>query len=543
MPASSRSTCSASGCSPRSSAASRKSGRTRGRADRPLAHPARRPRDLRIDPGRRRRPASFRSRAARRCRCCRAPCPSDLDDLTVQVALVRPGPIQGGAIHPYIERRKLLREDPGFEVPYEHPLLEPVLEETLGTIVFQEQVIEVAMALAGFSSAEAEGLRRAMSRKRSEEAIARPPRALPRRAPRAAGSRSRIARARLGADPGLLGLRLPQGPLGRLRPARLPVGLAAGPPPARVPLLAAERAADGLLPARLARPRGPAARGADAPPPTSIAATSSATSSASAAALLVRIGLGYVKGVREEEMEAWSPSARRAAPTSGSPTSPRARGPAATGWSGWPGPAPSTGSRSAAAEWASPRGALAPRGRAERRVERREGTPAPASPRAARAARRWSRSGAGSEMIADYRSTGINLGEHPMALLRDRPRARRCCAAPTSSGSTTAPRSRSPAWSSPASGPRPPRGSSSCCFEDERGTVNLIVPPRRSMSAAGRWSAPRRCCGREGRLERRDGTINVLVAELRRAAPRPRRQVPQLNQLPRQPLGKFPAAE
>src|SRR3954451_25292950 len=97
--------------------------------------------------------------------------PRDLDDVIVQVALVRPGPIQGGAIHPYIERRKALREDPEFKIPYEHPLLEPVLEETLGTIVFQEQVIEVAMALAGFSSSEAEGLRRAMSRKRSEEAI------------------------------------------------------------------------------------------------------------------------------------------------------------------------------------------------------------------------------------------------------------------------------------------------------------------------------------------------------------------------------------
>ncbi|HEX6228630.1 MAG TPA: PHP domain-containing protein, partial [Solirubrobacterales bacterium] len=53
--------------------------------------------------------------------------PANLDDLTVQVALVRPGPIQGGAIHPYIERRKLLREDPSYEVPYQHPLLEPVL--------------------------------------------------------------------------------------------------------------------------------------------------------------------------------------------------------------------------------------------------------------------------------------------------------------------------------------------------------------------------------------------------------------------------------
>jgi error-prone DNA polymerase len=97
--------------------------------------------------------------------------PENLEDLTVQVALVRPGPIQGGAIHPYIQRRQRLREDPRYEVPYDHPSLEPVLRDTLGAIVFQEQVIEVAMALAGFSSGEAEGLRRAMSRKRSEAAI------------------------------------------------------------------------------------------------------------------------------------------------------------------------------------------------------------------------------------------------------------------------------------------------------------------------------------------------------------------------------------
>ncbi len=97
--------------------------------------------------------------------------PVDIDDLTIQVALVRPGPIQGGAVHPYIERRRRLREDPGYEVPYQHPLLKPVLEETLGVIIFQEQVIEVAMNVAGFSSSEAESLRRAMSRKRSREAL------------------------------------------------------------------------------------------------------------------------------------------------------------------------------------------------------------------------------------------------------------------------------------------------------------------------------------------------------------------------------------
>lgn len=97
--------------------------------------------------------------------------PMDIDDLTIQVALVRPGPIQGGAVHPFIERRRMLREDPDYEVPYQHELLKPVLAETLGVIIFQEQVIEVAMHVAGYSSSEAESLRRAMSRKRSHEAL------------------------------------------------------------------------------------------------------------------------------------------------------------------------------------------------------------------------------------------------------------------------------------------------------------------------------------------------------------------------------------
>jgi error-prone DNA polymerase len=97
--------------------------------------------------------------------------PENLDDLTVQVALVRPGPIQGKAVHPYIEHRQKLREDPSFVPPVEHPLLAEPLRDTLGVVVFQEQVLDVAMAVAGFSVGEAEGLRRAMSRKRSEAAI------------------------------------------------------------------------------------------------------------------------------------------------------------------------------------------------------------------------------------------------------------------------------------------------------------------------------------------------------------------------------------
>jgi error-prone DNA polymerase len=99
--------------------------------------------------------------------------PTSLEDLTIQVAIVRPGPIQGGAINPYIERRRRLREDPAYEIPFEHPVLEPILRETLGTIIFQDQVMQVAEAFAGFSPGEADGLRRAMSRKRSHEMLQR----------------------------------------------------------------------------------------------------------------------------------------------------------------------------------------------------------------------------------------------------------------------------------------------------------------------------------------------------------------------------------
>ncbi len=97
--------------------------------------------------------------------------PENLDDITIQVAIVRPGPIQGGAVNPYISRLQKLREDPTFEIPYDHPSLEPCLRDTLGTIIFQDQVIEASMAFAGFSPGEAEGLRRAMSRKRSAAAL------------------------------------------------------------------------------------------------------------------------------------------------------------------------------------------------------------------------------------------------------------------------------------------------------------------------------------------------------------------------------------
>jgi error-prone DNA polymerase len=97
--------------------------------------------------------------------------PANLDDLTVQVALVRPGPIQGKAVHPYIDAREKLREDPGYVWPVDHELLREPLRSTFGVVVFQDQVLDVAMSLAGFTVGEAEGLRRAMSRKRSHDAL------------------------------------------------------------------------------------------------------------------------------------------------------------------------------------------------------------------------------------------------------------------------------------------------------------------------------------------------------------------------------------
>ncbi|HUF49063.1 MAG TPA: error-prone DNA polymerase, partial [Vicinamibacterales bacterium] len=88
--------------------------------------------------------------------------PERFYDLVVEVAIIRPGPIVGNMVHPYLRRRR--GEEP---VTYPHPLLEPVLARTLGVPLFQEQLLRMAMVVAGFSGGEAEELRRAMGFKRS----------------------------------------------------------------------------------------------------------------------------------------------------------------------------------------------------------------------------------------------------------------------------------------------------------------------------------------------------------------------------------------
>ena len=89
--------------------------------------------------------------------------PRTFYDIVIEVALIRPGPIQGNAVNPYIRRRR--GDDP---VTYLHPRLEPILKRTLGVPLFQEQLMEMAVAVAGFSPAEADELRQAMASKRSE---------------------------------------------------------------------------------------------------------------------------------------------------------------------------------------------------------------------------------------------------------------------------------------------------------------------------------------------------------------------------------------
>ena len=94
--------------------------------------------------------------------------PKNFYDLAVEVALIRPGPIQGASVHPYLRRRN--GEEP---IRYPHPLAEPILKKTLGVPVFQEQLMELARVCAGFDGGQSDRLRAAMTHKRSDEAMGR----------------------------------------------------------------------------------------------------------------------------------------------------------------------------------------------------------------------------------------------------------------------------------------------------------------------------------------------------------------------------------
>ena len=94
--------------------------------------------------------------------------PQNFYDIVVQVAIIRPGPVVGHMLHAYIDRRQGLEE-----VTYPHESLKPILERTMGVPLFQEQLLKMAMDIAGFTGGEAEELRRAMGFKRPDRKMER----------------------------------------------------------------------------------------------------------------------------------------------------------------------------------------------------------------------------------------------------------------------------------------------------------------------------------------------------------------------------------
>jgi error-prone DNA polymerase len=433
--------------------------------------------------------------------------PESLDDLTVQVALVRPGPILGGAVHPYIERRRMLREDPSYQVPYEHPSLEPVLRDTLGAIVFQDQVIEVSMEFAGFSASDAEGLRRAMSRRRSEElmrsyeqqfiegAVAR-------------GARRDVAERVYGQIVGFSGFGFPKAHSAAF-------GLLAY----QSTWLRVHYGAEFLCSLLNEQPMGfypPDAlvheaqrRGLDVLPPC----VCSSGVECSVEAGGVRIGLGYVNGVREREVRALVEEREQGGEWAsvGDLAARCGAGVETLGRLGWAGACDGLvegpeEERRRKALWmlgvAVPGVSLGDVGdQLALPLEAHEGPEL-------RALSPWER------LLADYGSTGVTLREHPLELMRPGlPEAAVSSGELERAGNGAAvlvaglvvARQR----------PATAKGVTFMLLEDELGTINLIVPPavhdRCRLAVRGEPLVIA-----EGRVEHREGVTNVVVSEVRR---------------------------
>jgi error-prone DNA polymerase len=464
------------------------------------------------------------------------------------VAIVRPGPIQGGAINPYIERRRRLREDPAYEIPYEHPALRSVLACTLGTVIFQDQVMEVAQAFAGFTAGEADGLRRAMSRKRSHEALQ--------------SHRERFlagARRHVGADPqtaqrvwemvsGFAGFGFPKAhgaafgllayqstwlrvhygpeflcallneqPMGFYAPDSL-VHEAQG---RGIPVLGLDVNASHVQ--CTVQELGPDAcvadgRGAPGAAVRETGRGGNAGLAGSAARLGVRLGLGYVKGVVAAEVaELVAERERGGAFASLGELAARAGAGRGTleqlAWSGAcdglvradGATAGSTDARRRLALWQL--GVAAPGRTAHGDTQLALPLELPEAPRL-RALSRWQR------LLADYATSGVTVGDHVLGALRPRltapmlttsaqlERMPHGCAV-TVAGLVIA-RQR----------PGTAKGTMFLLFEDEWGAINLIVP-RRVYEAHRALARAEPLLLARGRLERsEEGVLNVIVREL-----------------------------
>jgi error-prone DNA polymerase len=449
--------------------------------------------------------------------------PECLDDLTVQVALVRPGPIQGGAVHPYLERRERIRKDPSYEVPYDHPSLEPILRDTLGTIVFQEQVIQVAMALAGFSAGEAEGLRRAMSRKRSEEAI------LAYRDQFVAGARERGATAEVAERVfeqvhGFSGFGFPKAhavAFGLL--AYQSTWLRVHYAPEFLCSLLNEQPMGFYPPDALvheAQRRGIEVLAPDVNRSAVECAVETPPAGERPVPLAVRIGLGYITGLRSDDARALV-AEREAAGPYASLTDLASRsgvGREAHELLAWAGACQAIGGgddlRRREDLWQVGvargarrlvTGANSPASTGEAAgapVQLPLPLPIPAAP-SLRRLDSWER------LVADYTSTGIAIADHPMALMRPTLEQGVSSSADLdgiSDGRAVEIAGMVVARQRPATA----RGVVFMLLEDELGTINVVVPP--PVYARHRLAVRTASFARvSGKLERRAGVVNVVA--------------------------------
>ena len=441
--------------------------------------------------------------------------PDTLQDLTIQVAIVRPGPIQGGAVNPYIERRQRLRADPSYEVTYEHPSLESVLSETLGTIIFQDQVLEVAIAFAGFSTGEAEGLRRAMSRKRSDAAIEAYHKRFIAGAKRVHGVEEALAEQVFAMVQGFSGFGFPKAH-----------GAAFGLLAYQSTWLRVHYGPEFLCSLLNEQPMGfypPDAliheaqrRGIEVlPPDVNDSGAECEMEIESGRADRVRIGLGYVRSVREQEVKGLV-TAREAGGRFRSLSDLASR--AGTG-------APSL----ELLAWSGACDSLvenAPRGAARRIALWQLGVAAPGrnvpggvqlalpldlpSPPKLREVSQW------ESMLADYSTTGLTVRSHPIELLRDR--------LPTDAVNsqdleTLAHGTRVKVGGLVVARQRPgtANGIVFILLEDEFGTINLIIPSQvyEQQRLVVRTEPLMIAEGKLERLPAAGGAISVLVDRVR----------------------------
>jgi error-prone DNA polymerase len=443
--------------------------------------------------------------------------PLNLEDLTIQVAIVRPGPIQGGAINPYIERRRRLREDPEYEVPYDHPALEQPLKETLGTIIFQDQVMQVAEAFAGFTPGQADGLRRAISRKRSQEMLQRHRDDFIAGAQRHSGAEQRTAERVWEMVEGFAGFGFPKAhgaAFGLLAYQSTWLRVHYG--PEFLCALLNEQPMGFYAPDSLvhdAGHRGIEVLGLDVNA-SHVQCTVEALPDGEDPGLGVRLGLGYVKDVAAAEAHELVEERERNGPfrSLGDLAARVAAGRKTLEQLAWSGACDGLMAGASSLRGVDRRTALWRLGVAATGQEAGEGTQLalgmelPPAPRL-RSLGRWQR------LIADYATSGVTVSDHAMAVLRDRLEvpllatsaqlARMPTGCAVSVAGLVIARQR----------PGTAGGTMFLLFEDEFGSINLIVPKavyerHRHLARAEPLLLAR------GRLERAEGVVNVIVREL-----------------------------